>query len=193
MLLFAAVGALIAAAYGAVHDQVTYAISPEYFTKLKFLQFRWADAGWPPRVFASVVGVLATWWAGLFAGWFMARAGLDRIPRPHRRPAAVRGFTVVLASTIICSAAGAGLGCAAAGGDLSGWDEWRDRLELQDVRAFVLVAWTHSAGYIGALTGLIAAIVSIRCDLRRHPPAPRTPPVEPARNRSAPGAYKGPE
>ena len=40
MLGVAAVGSVLAGVYGIFHDQVTYAISPEYFTKLKFDQFR---------------------------------------------------------------------------------------------------------------------------------------------------------
>ena len=36
LITTAAIGALIAGAYGILHDQITYAISPEYFTQFKF-------------------------------------------------------------------------------------------------------------------------------------------------------------
>ena len=36
MLRIALVGGVVAGAYGILHDQITYSISPEYFTKLKF-------------------------------------------------------------------------------------------------------------------------------------------------------------
>lgn len=39
----ALLGGLAAGLYGVLHDQVTYTISPEYFTKLKFEQFAYAD------------------------------------------------------------------------------------------------------------------------------------------------------
>ena len=39
MLGYAVMGALIAGLYGVVHDQITYSMSPEYFTRLKFFQF----------------------------------------------------------------------------------------------------------------------------------------------------------
>src|SRR5580700_8579924 len=84
MLCIALLGAVVAGMYGALHDQISYSISPEYFTKLKFRQFSYADFGWPHRVFASEVGFLATWWVGLFAGWFLARAGLVEIATPGR-------------------------------------------------------------------------------------------------------------
>ena len=45
MLGYAVIGALIAGLYGVVHDQITYSMSPEYFTRLKFFQFRYADFG----------------------------------------------------------------------------------------------------------------------------------------------------
>src|SRR4051812_43372696 len=74
-------GALIAGAYGILHDQVTYTLSEEYFTKFKAVQFRWADLGWPRRVFVSEVGFLATWWVGFIAGWFLARVTVPYVPR----------------------------------------------------------------------------------------------------------------
>src|SRR5262249_20288455 len=73
------VSGLLAGAYGAIHDQVSYAISPEYFTKLKFRPFAFADFGWPPRVMAAEVGFLGTWWVGLIGGWFLARMGLAEL------------------------------------------------------------------------------------------------------------------
>jgi hypothetical protein len=60
MLGVAAIGALIAGSYGIVHDQITYTISPEYFTRLKFEQFKWANRGWPTRAFVGEIGFLAS-------------------------------------------------------------------------------------------------------------------------------------
>ena len=76
----ATVGALVAAIYGIVHDQITYSISPEYFTRLKCIQFHYANFGLPHRVFVAEVGVLATWWVGLIAGWFNARKTVPQFP-----------------------------------------------------------------------------------------------------------------
>ncbi len=60
MLGYATLGALFAGLYGVVHDEITHSISPEYFTRLKFLQFHYADFGFPPRVFVAEIGFLAT-------------------------------------------------------------------------------------------------------------------------------------
>jgi len=43
MLGYAALGSLPAGFYGIVHDQVTYSISHEYFTRLEFQQFQYAN------------------------------------------------------------------------------------------------------------------------------------------------------
>ena len=50
MIRISLLGAVLAGIYGAVHDQISYTISDEYFTKLKFPQFWYANFGFPPRV-----------------------------------------------------------------------------------------------------------------------------------------------
>jgi hypothetical protein len=52
MLAYAADGAVLAGLYGIAHDQVTYSISPEYFTPLKFAQLRSGHFG-PPELCAG--------------------------------------------------------------------------------------------------------------------------------------------
>src|SRR3954468_17526608 len=96
MVRITVLGALAAAAYGALHDQISYAISPEYFTKMKFRQFSYANFGWPPRLFAAEVGFLATWWVGLVAGWFLARAGLAEMVATRGRTAIVKPFAIIV-------------------------------------------------------------------------------------------------
>jgi len=168
MLGIALLGAIVAGSYGALHDQISYAISPEYFTKLKFRQFADADFGWPPRVFASEIGFLATWWVGLFGGWFVARAGLAEIPPPSRRKCVVRAFAIVLTVASLIGAIGALLGVVVTRvSDLREWSEAQQALGIQDLRAFVIVAYLHFAGYLGALAGLILAIVYVRRCLAR--------------------------
>jgi hypothetical protein len=169
-------GAVIAGCYGALHDQVSYAISPEYFTKLKFRQFSYADFGWPPRLFAAEVGFLATWWVGLLAGWFVARAGLAEMPVAERWPCTVRSFAIFLTVAPAAGLTGALLGVMMTGdGNLGAWYYWRQELGIEDLRAFIIVAYLHAAGYMGALVGLGLAIVYVRrCLARSHKAAPGT-------------------
>ncbi len=83
MLLMAIAGALAAGMYGIAHDQITYSISPEYFTRMKFAQFRHADFGFPPRIFIATIGFLGSWWVGLIAAWFLARLLVPSRPAPE--------------------------------------------------------------------------------------------------------------
>jgi hypothetical protein len=173
MVRTALVGAAVAGCYGAAHDQVSYAISPEYFTKLKFHQFAYADFGWPPRSFAAVVGFLATWWVGMFAGWIVSRAGLVELPPERRRADTIRAFAIVLTVAAVVGASGVLIGAVRTSGGLSGWYEWQQVLGIEDLRAFAIVAHLHAAGYLGALAGLILAVVYVRrCVARTRSAAP---------------------
>jgi hypothetical protein len=163
MIRIALLGAVVAGCYGALHDQISYAISPEYFTKLKFQQFSYAHFGWPPRFFAAEVGFLATWWVGLLAGWFVARAGLAEMPVTRRWLCTVKAFAIFLVVAPVAGLIGAVLGAVkTVDGNLGGWHYWRQELGIEDLRAFVIVAYLHAAGYLGALAGLVLAVVYVR-------------------------------
>jgi hypothetical protein len=162
IIRIALAGSAVAAGYGAVHDQVSYAISPEYFTRMKFRQFAWADFGWPPRLFASEIGALATWWVGLIGGWLLARFGLAELSMHERRRHTARAFGLVFATAIVGGLIGAVVGMVEARGDLAGWEDWRQMLDLQDLPGFVVVARLHAGGYIGALAGVVLGFVYAR-------------------------------
>ena len=168
MVWITLLGAVVAGCYGAVHDQVSYTIAPEYFTKLKFRQFFYTNFGWPPRLFAAEVGFLATWWVGLLAGWLVARAGLAELPAAQRWPCTARAFAIILGSAIVAGLAGVALGITMTGeGNLGVWRPMAEAHGIEDLRAFVVVAFLHDAGYLGGLAGLLAAIVHVRRRVRR--------------------------
>lgn len=78
-LLVAAIGAVVGGLYGIVHDQVTYSISEEYFTRNKFHQFAYARPSFDsPRWFAGIIGFLATWWVGALVAWVLVRVSISR-------------------------------------------------------------------------------------------------------------------
>jgi hypothetical protein len=161
-------GVAVAGTCGALHDQVIYAISPEYFTKMKFRQFAWADVGLPPRAFASEVGFLGTWWVGLIAGYVAARLGLAELPPPQRGRCTARCFGIALAVTAAAGLAAALVGYAVTrSGDLRDWADVRYEFGIEDLPNFVVVAYLHAGWYLGALVGLIAAVVYARRCLAR--------------------------
>jgi hypothetical protein len=97
MLGVALIGAVLAGVYGIVHDQITYSISPEYFTNLKFNQFHYADFGLGDRAFVATIGFLATWWVGMIIAWFLARRLVPKQPRAMAYRQIRLGFGCVFA------------------------------------------------------------------------------------------------
>jgi hypothetical protein len=169
MLGYAVLGAILAGVYGVLHDQITYSISQEYFTRLKFSQFHYANFGFPPRVFVAEVGFLATWWVGFFAAWFLARITVPAFsPWMAFRHTAL-GFLIVFAFALAAFVVGYLLGVLrTANSDCSGWKDVAVSLGVLDLPSFVRVAYIHNTGYLGGLIGLIVALIYVR-RARRSP------------------------
>ena len=160
MLGIALLGALVGGIYGTVHDLITYSISNEYFTQLKFKQFKYIDFGFSNFILAAEIGFLATWWVGFFAAWFLARIAVPVWPPGIAFQRAMFGFAIILS--------------VAVAGGLGGysfslihpielhWLQYGESLQVRDTEAFVRVAYIHNGGYLGALIGLIVAILVLR-------------------------------
>ena len=161
MLRYAAVGAFLAGIYGILHDQITYSISQEYFTRLKFSQFHYANFGLHPRIFVAEIGFLATWWVGLFAGWFIARITVPAFAPATRFRRTIHGFLIMFACALTASVIGYVLGILH-GADYSGWEPLASTLGIIDLPGFVRVAYIHNASYLGGLLGLIASLLYLR-------------------------------
>ena len=160
MVGIAFVGAAIAGLYGIIHDQVTFSISPEYFTRLKFTQFHWANTGLPVRLFVAEIGFLATWWVGFIAGWVLARISAQAAePRPMFS-LVTRGFAIVIGTAFAAAVTAFlyGLRQDIQSGN-SGPAAFAVALGVSAVSAFVRVAYIHNAGYLGGLLGIVTAAI----------------------------------
>jgi hypothetical protein len=60
-------GCIVAGTYGALHDQISYTVSPDYFHALKFQQFD-IPVERHNRIGAAIVGWRASWWMGVLIG-----------------------------------------------------------------------------------------------------------------------------
>ena len=158
LIACAALGSLIAGAYGIVHDQITYSLSESYFTEFKFHQFASSDprVHLPPdlasadRIYVGVIGFLATWWVGFFSGWFLARAS---IPPSGDHPSVgtiAKHFLTIIGTAFL-------FGCA---GFL--WGTVRPGFSSRFSSDFLLVGQIHNFGYLGALVGLVVALLLVR-------------------------------
>ncbi|MES2922418.1 MAG: hypothetical protein V4819_12770 [Verrucomicrobiota bacterium] len=154
--LLALAGALIAGCFGILHDQITYTIAPEYFTRMKFDQFRAADFGFPRRVFVAEIGFLATWWVGLIAAWFLARIALPKFKSPGKR--VMRAMAIIVGITVMFGISGFFIGPSLFG-NRPEWREALDSMGVTDTTAFNRVAAIHLGSYAGAFLGWIAMMV----------------------------------
>ena len=163
MALFAGVGSVIAGGYGVVHDQITYSLGQEYFTQFKFDQFYYLDAVQPERLKVVVIGYLATWWVGFFAGWFMARLTLPHERVAHAARRSLVGVIIMLSVAI--AFAGVAYSMAPTSEvDLTASDiGWiRSHQNVTNPVAFIRVGQIHNASYLGGLVGLLAALIWLR-------------------------------
>lgn len=154
--------AVLAAVFGALHDQLSYTVSAEYFTRFKFIQFAfWGVDTMPPRLGAAVVGIIATWWVGLLAGIIVAAAGFR-----HRHPTAMRratwrAYRVLASCAVAAGLAGLVLGWLVFGpNEHAPYVDWWRPAGLVSPRRFYAVGMMHNGSYLGGVVGTVAALVS---------------------------------
>jgi hypothetical protein len=148
---------LICAVFGIIHDQVTYTISPEYFTKFKFIQFHLIRNNMPlqmsERVAAIIVGVMATWWVGIPIGLIYGFMLL--FFRNTSAPYSLYFQTIALTFlvTILTSITGFFYGKFHL--QNTGVD-WYLPENLVDTKNFIVVGSIHNFSYLGGALGLMA-------------------------------------
>lgn len=154
---FIFISILIAGVYGILHDQLTYSISSEYFTKFKYRQF-----GFEPQWFGghrktvAAIGFLATWWTGLFIGISL---GLISLFFPDHKIMIVTLKKAIRLIIIIAIATGsAGFLYGKFYLVKTGVDWWLPE-DLSDKSSFIIVGSIHNFSYLGGLLGLLISIV----------------------------------
>lgn len=156
VLIFAACG--LAGLFGIVHDQITYSVSPEYYTKFKFIQFHLLDSPLPERLRAVIVGFLASWWMGIPIGILVGAAGF--IHRGPQRMLAVslRSFVMVVAFTLLVGLIGLVYGFFQTSSiDLASYKGWFIPPNVIELRRYLCVGYMHNASYLGGALSIVAA------------------------------------
>lgn len=159
-------GCFIAGLYGIAHDQLTYTISPEYYTKFKFLQFALVEEGvgvdpLNSRILVSIVGFFATWWMGppiaIVLGLFSLHSNWKTM-----MGMAMKAFLVVMAIAFITGLYGLYEGYAhLADQPREHFRDWFIPENLVDFRSFIAVGSMHNHSYLGGLYGLFGGIAYI--------------------------------
>ncbi|MBJ7883085.1 hypothetical protein JEM65_20875 [Gelidibacter salicanalis] len=144
---------ILAGIYGILHDQLSYSISPEYFTKFKFEQFGFVEYGFEnEHATVAIIGFWATWWTGLIIGAVNGIVGLIQ-PSSKIMWKSVYGATI----RTLGIAVGIGLlGILFGKFIISGINtDWNIPKSVTDRNAFLTVGTMHNFSYIGGLIGLI--------------------------------------
>jgi hypothetical protein len=172
---------VIASIYGVGHDQATYSISPEYYTKFKFIQFDLADSGaaqhmTQPRSAVVMVGVEATWWMGLCIGLILAAFTLIFPNADRMFASAMQALGIVLLIAIISGVIGGFYGHYVLA--KRGVDWWLPD-NLVHRTDFITVGSIHNFSYLGGVIGLVVALAFLyfkRQRLRKRARAGAVPP-----------------
>jgi hypothetical protein len=171
VLLIAVAGAIV---YGVINDQLTSSISWEYFYYGKDLAEKLGPHTPPDplalHLAAAVVGIKATWSAGLIIGVAILLANnpsktLPQLPMGKL----LRIIPMIFLITAIIAALGAAVGYSTLP---ARWNEdFAEMLQanLWRPHRFMTVYGIHLGGYIGGLVAMITAVIVIRRQRRTFP------------------------
>jgi hypothetical protein len=161
---------LIAGGYSILHDQITYTISHEYYTKFKFVQFGLAEEDQAldlaePRQAVAIVGFMATWWTGVVIGLVLGLVGLTFPTAGSMFQAIMRATGIILLVTILAGIVGGFYGKYYLA--RYGVDWWLPE-HLVHKGDFITVGSIHNFSYLGGLVGLVAGIIYLNRRKRRQ-------------------------
>ncbi|WP_298393302.1 hypothetical protein [Flavobacterium sp.] len=156
LLITIFISVLLASLYGALHDQITYSISSEYFTIYKFDQFGFQDWGnQNPRLTTALIGVLATWWVGLFIGIFQGLVGLIHNDYKLMLNYVLKAIFITLGITIIFGI----IGFLVEYFNPATYNNCCFPYSINDGKNFKIVGSIHNYGYVGGEIGAFVGIV----------------------------------
>ena len=158
------VACILAGAYGALHNQISYSVSPEYFTKFKFHQFGMIH--FQDRLGASFVGWAAAWWMGIVIGIILIPLGLIIQGVSTYFWVMLRVFGIVVLTTLLVGLVALAVAHffidANAAGEISRYGN-----EIENDVAFARAGYMHNFSYLGGLLGILTGgFYIIRCRLR---------------------------
>lgn len=158
--LLVALAAISAAIFGALHNQLSYSVGPDYFESLKFAQFAIPEDT-APRFGAAQVGVMASWWMGAIVSLPAFLYGLFTVPKAQSYLAAgigAIGLVLVLATFSALMGLVGGL-VADATGLLDDVLTLPDGVDPSD---FLRAGFMHEAAYVAGGLGALLAFWPMR-------------------------------
>lgn len=152
-LTVAALG--VAGLYGAVHNQISYTVSSEYFTAFKFIQFGLTDDSIPERIRVSMIGFLASWWMGLPIGIVAGVIGF--VQRGYRKMfwVSAEAMGVAVGFTLLFGLCGLVYGIFQTSSiDAGEYGWWYIPSNVTNLRRFLCAGYMHNSAYLGGVLSI---------------------------------------
>ena len=157
-ILIVVLAVIAAGLYGIVHNQISYTVAPEYFTKFKFRQFGFVDTPLPERVRASMVGFFASWWMGIPIGLLVAAAGFIHRGAGRMFRVSLWSLLIAVAFTLLFGLGGLLYGCIQTENiDVAGYRGWFIPDDVTDLRRFLCAGYMHNSSYLGGVLAIFVA------------------------------------
>ncbi len=157
LILIVIISIILASIYGIFHNQISYSISHEYFTKFKFEQFGFWDYAFENdnKKKVAFIGVLATWWFGLLIGLVNGIIGFSqptaKIMWKSAFGATIRTLTIAIGIGFVGILVGKFI--------ISNLNlDWNLPSDLINRKNFLTAGTMHNFSYLGGITGLIYGI-----------------------------------
>jgi hypothetical protein len=157
LILTILISPIIAALFGVIHNQFTYSISHEFFTKFMFERFGFDEYGHDtPRLTASIIGAWSTWWFGLIFGFIFAAVAYSQPTLKLMVESIYKATFATLCTTL----------CVGLIGLLYGWSGISGfsapccpPLEINNPESFAAVSEMHNFSYMGGIFGIVIGVI----------------------------------
>jgi len=165
LILTIALSITIASIYGILHDQFTYTISPEYYTKFKFLMFGLAsdpeETMQHPRLAVALTGIIATWWVGAITGIVFGLVALGHTTTRQMLRTSLKAILLAICTAIVSGFAGLGYGWLTRNNDEIALYYKYEFGTVRDTASFYMVGCMHNFSYLGGAIGMLVGIMYI--------------------------------
>jgi hypothetical protein len=170
LILLLIIAPILGGVYGIVHDQITYTISNEYYSKFKFIQFGLDNWGMGenigtentpeiklnnPRIGAAIVGFLATWWVGMIIGIILGLIGLIHRNGKEMFKITMRATLITIGIALIVGIIGLIYGKLFLASNPPNWFLPENLINRTN---FIMVGSMHNFSYLGGLIGMIVSV-----------------------------------
>ncbi len=168
LILIVLITPIIVGIFGIIHEQISYTICKEYYTKFKFISLdviSWGLQGKiemkegyeiilkNPRLGITLVGILITWEPSLIIGISLGLMGLIHRNGKEMIIATIKSLLLIIAITSLMSFIGYLYG------EFSLNQAWLFPVNITDNKNYISVSYIHNFSYLGGLIGLIIGVI----------------------------------